>query len=65
MNQPQPTLDDLAAHLAYHASIGFAECCDIDPPSTPRIMPQVNGAGVQFTTELDGRSFCVRLHQIS
>lgn len=47
-------LEDLAQHLAYHASVGFAECRDMDPPAVPAIEVGVN---VAFSVEHAGKHF--------
>jgi hypothetical protein len=53
-------LKDLAEHLAYHASTGYAECRYLDAPPQPDVEPSfVVDDGLGFEVEHRGRRFTV------
>jgi hypothetical protein len=59
-------LQDLAQHLAYHASVGFAECRDMDPPLEPTAehSGRTDGHDMEFIVEHAGRKFTVTIEEI-
>ncbi len=58
-------LQDLAQHLAYHASIGFAECRDMDPPAEPtaEASGRTEGLDMEFVVEHNGHKFTITIEQ--
>lgn len=56
-------LEDLVGHLAYHASVGFAECRDMDPPPVPAPAPKEGEEAWEFAVQHEGRTFVVAVRE--
>lgn len=59
-------IQDLAEHLAYHASVGYAECRDMEPPAVPQVVDdgRTDGHDREFVVEHAGRKFSVTVEEI-
>lgn len=61
-------IQDLAEHLAYHASIGYAECRDMDAADlkVPEVVDEgrTDGHDREFVVEHAGRKFTVTIEEV-
>lgn len=59
------TLQDLAQHLAYHASVGFAECRDLPSCEEPtaEASGRTEGHDMEFVVEHNGLKFTITVEQ--
>jgi hypothetical protein len=66
--QTDPKLADLAEHLAYHASVGFAECRGLDLPEgrvpTPEATGRTDGEDVEFTVCHEDVEYLVTVERV-
>lgn len=62
----EPMIHDLAQHLAYHASVGFCECRDMEPVAVPAVIDdgRTEGLDREFIVDLHGRRFSVTIEEI-
>lgn len=63
-----PDLLDLAQHLAYHASIGFAECRELEIPAdgepNAELAGRTDGNDAEFTVSHGGVKFLITVERL-